>query len=153
MALDNFTTQLVGLIGGVAGLLSLGILLTKYVLEKPNLKIIIEQSFYNPPESHESNFSIFFIGLRIENKGRRNTTVHSFDLTFDYKNKTYSPPLIGGSEVIINADDTKRINLQFGLQKRQFVVPEGDIEDAILKIAHTFNKKTIEISKIKQGYS
>ncbi len=153
MVLDIFTTQIVGLIGAVSGLLSLSILLTKYILEKPNLKIIVEKAYYHPPDTVDANFSIFFILLRIENKGRRNTTFHTFDLTFDYQDKSYSPPLIDGrTETIIHADDSKRFNLQFGLQKRQFIIPSGDIENASLKIAHTFNKKTIEIPKIREGY-
>ena len=136
-------------------MLSLGILLTKYVLEKPKLKIIIEDVYYEQPQPSDSaNFSLFYVELRIENTGRRNTTAHTFVLTFDYKEKRYSPPLMDGKmEIIINAEGVRRQFLIFGLQKRQYIIPEGDINNAILDISHTFGKaKTINIPRIRQGH-
>lgn len=156
MGLEEITlSQIISLVGGIAGLVSLVVLITKYLLERPNLKFVVEDAYYNQPQPSDSaNFSQFYIGLRIENTGRRNTTVHSFVLTFNYKEKSYSPPLMDGRmEVIINADDVKRQILIFGLQKRQFIIPEGNIDNATLDISHTFGKaKTINILTIAQQH-
>jgi hypothetical protein len=156
MELQNITfVDIVSLVGGIAGLLSLGILILQFLLEKPKLHVVVENAYYNQPQPSDSaNFSLFHIPIRIENKGRRNTTVHSFTLTFNYQEKQYSPPLQDGRiEVIVIAEDVKRTHLIFALQKRQFVIPEGDIQNAVLEIVHTFDKQVIIIPKITHGSS
>lgn len=155
MSADDITfVQIFPFVGGIAGLLSIAILFIKYLFEKPKLEIIVEDAYYYPPNpSDTANFSEFYIDLRIENHGRRNTTVHSFNLAFSYKGKTYSPPLNGGrTEIVIVADDVQRKRLIFDLQKRQYVIPEGDIENATLEISHTYGRgQKIEIKKIRHG--
>ncbi len=132
-------------------MLSLGILLLKYVFEKPNLKTTVEKVYYTQPES-TYNFTTFYISLRFENVGRRNTTVHSVELSFTYKDENYSPQLLEGQvEVMVISDDVKRKHVNFGLQKHQYVIPEGDIYNATLKITHTHDKETITIPVIKQS--
>lgn len=156
MDLQNITfVDIVSLVGGIAGLLSLAILIIQFLLEKPNLNAVVENPYYDQPQPSDSaNFSLFHIPIRMENKGRRNTTIHSFLLTFNYKGTQYSPPLQDGKiEVIVNAEDVKRQHLIFALQKRQYVIPEGDIENAFLEVVHTFDKLVIPIPKITHGFS
>lgn len=148
------TTDITAIFGVIIGSISLALIIYKTLKEKPKLNIVVENPHYNQPQPSDSaNFSLFYIPIRIENKGRRNTTVHSFTLTFNYQGKQYSPPLQDGRiEVIVIAEDVRRKHLIFALQKRQFVIPEGDIKNAIFEIVHTFDKQVIPIPKITQGF-
>ena len=85
MILQNITfVDIISLVGGIAGLLSLTILILQFLLEKPILNAVVENPHYNQPQPSDSaNFSLFHIPIRLENRGRRNTTVHSFTLTFN----------------------------------------------------------------------
>ena len=152
MVLENITLQeLVSFIGGFAGMLSLSILLIRYVFEKPKLKIIIEKTYYTPPHDSTYNFTTFYIKLRFENKGRRNTTVHSAELSFEYQGKSYSPILPSSIELVVIADDVKRADLNFLLQKNQYIIPEGTIRNSKLKISHIYGSEDIVIDEIKMN--
>ena len=147
----QLVTQIISVVGGISGLISLGILLVKYVFEKPKLKTFVEEAYYGQSESN-SNLVFFHLSLRFENKGRRNTTVHGGDLNFMFKEKEYSLSLSRVlSEMIVIADDTKRASLELTLNKNLDKIPEGDIKNGILKIVHTHGKETIPIPIIKQG--
>jgi len=144
------TVEFIGIVGGIAGLLSLGIIILKEITKKPKLIYDVTKSSFYSPYRAEDNFFGFIIDFTVHNLGNRATTIHKAKLSFDYQGKHFQPPLSGQLNILMIPDRTAHKTIHFNHNRRT----DGDIKDKVqnceLIIEHTHGTKTISIPEINQ---
>lgn len=144
------TAEFIGIVGGIAGLLSLGIIILKEIRKKPKLICDVTNSYFYLPTRTEDHFIGFSIDLKIHNLGNRTTTIHKAKLSFDYQGKHFQPSMSGQLDVLMTPDRTEQKSIQFNHNRRT----DGEIKDKVqnceLIIEHTHGTKTISIPEMKQ---
>lgn len=145
----TFTDDL-AVIATIIACISLGLQFYKSWKERPQLSFKFENLYYFPPDKRQS--SIWYeihIFMLIDNLGNRNTTIHSANLSFDYKGKPYSLSCNLIFDNIIKADSTLRPRISFTIKETEINL-DSDIVDAKLEIHYTHKTKTINIPKIEK---
>lgn len=147
--MDNFT-NLTAFIGGIAGFISLAIIIYKTYTEKPILKFKLKDAYFWGYDTPENPMTSFSVSLTVSNKGQRSTTIHTVTFSFEYKGKTYMPTLQAMTPTQIPPDDTKSLLFSFYMkpEEGQF---SGTIEKGKLIIEHTHNKLIVEVVKMREA--
>ena len=136
--------------GAIVGSVGLAIVIYKTWRERPILVFKIEDQFCYPPDKRLSSvWNTITIRLRVDNKGERNTTIHSASISFDYKGKPYLEKIELTINNTINADSTLRPQISFNIKENELHL-DSDIKNLTLKIEHTHNTKTIMIPHIRK---
>ena len=144
------TAEFIGIVGGIAGLLSLGIIIIREITKKPKLIYDVTKSIFYLPYRKEENFIGFNIDLTVHNLGNRATTIHKAKLSFDYQGKRFQPEMAGQLNILMIPDRTVQKAIHFNHNRSI----SGDIKDKVqnceLIIEHTHGTKTISIPEINQ---
>lgn len=137
------------IVGTITGSSSLTILLYKIWREKPRLIFTIENAvwYIHHPDAKIITFSIL---MRIDNKGERNTTVHTANLSFEYEGKKYHTEIRTPSDLLVVSNGSIRKQLEYHLPRDEVTI-EDVIEKSTLSIEHTRGIKIIEIPTIKKS--
>lgn len=142
-------TNLTAFIGGIAGFISLAIIIYKTFTEKPILKFTLKDACFWYSDTPENPMSGFSVSLSVSNKGQRSTTIHKVSLSFVYEGKTYSPEMSMSSVTQLPPDDTKPLLFSFYLKPEDGRFT-SDINNGTLIIEHTHKELTICIPKIRK---
>jgi len=146
------TTEIIGVVGGIAGLISLGILIYKIAKERPKLSYEITDrvTFYTPHE--HQNFYNFSISIKFHNKGRIGTTIHSSKLSFKYEGEEFEIEDPRESPLILDPDSSTTKYCSFYIRKDE--VKNVNIKDLVtnclLTFRHTHGTLKVEIPEIKE---
>jgi len=144
------TAEFIGIVGGIAGLLSLGIIILKEITKKPKLIYDVTNTYFYAPIEKKDHFIGFSIDLKIHNLGNRTTTIHKAKLSFDYQGNNFQPLMSGQLDILMIPDRTEQKSIHFNHNRRT----DGEIKDKVqnceLIIEHTHGTKTISIPEMKQ---
>jgi len=146
------TAEIIGVIGGIAGLVSLGILIYKTAKERPKLSYdIFDRITFYPPDSN-SNFYNFSISIKFHNTGGRGTTIHRSKLSFKYDNKEYHIEDTRESPLTIYPDSstTKFCSFYIREDEAKGIHIKDAVTNCLLTFGHTHGTLKVEIPEIKE---
>jgi len=143
--------EIIGIVGGLAGLLSLTIIILQKITRKPKLNYHVTKSYFYIPTQKENHFIGFIVNLKIHNLGNRPTTIHKATLSFDYEGKNFQLSMTEQLDILMIPDRTEQRMLLFNHNRRT----DGEIKDKVqnceLVIEDTHGTKTILIPEIIQS--
>ena len=140
---------IIAIIGAITGSVSLGILIYKTWKERPNLTLTVESSswYVHHPDA---KFTIVSVMLRIDNKGERNTTIHSAKMYFKQNGKIYNAEKLSTLNSIVTASGTTNKSLDFHFPFKEIVI-ESDIANSTVILEHTHGILPVNIPIIKKS--
>jgi len=141
--------EMAAIIGAITGSVSLGIVIYKTTQERSKLSIQDKDAYHFPPLNENYNFHEFNVTLTVSNKGKRSTTIHSANLSFNFEGKTFRPEM-SGHTYFIQPDSSEKISLNFHTKKEEFS-KNVDLDNGTLELFHTHGKKTIQLQKIRNA--
>ena len=140
-------TELGVIVGVITGPVSLGLVIYKTLKEKPKIELeFVEANWFKRNE--HSIVTSFGVHVRIHNKGKERTTIHSAILTIEYEGKKF--PMDSGFEnIMVESSSSIVKQFIFNLPINQIKI-EKEITDAILIIKHTYKTEKMVIPSIKK---
>ncbi len=145
-------TEIVGVVGGIAGLLSLALIIYKTIREKPIISCEISgEPYYYNPSNESDNFISFSVNAKIHNRGSRHTTIHDWDLAFEYNNEKFKINNNNyGNPFQVNADSTRSQYFILNIKKEKGPFKDY-VKNCALTMYHTFGEITVPCEKIKES--
>ncbi|MBM3911001.1 MAG: hypothetical protein FJ356_05075 [Thaumarchaeota archaeon] len=139
--------EISAIVGAITGSVSLGIVVYKTIKDKPSLQFEIENQYFYVPREYE-NFTNITIVIKIHNRGERNTTVHSSELSFSENGKNYN---LHGKDYAasIPPDSSVTTFFQFELHKKDGEIKSKKFDGNII-ISYTHGKKEMKVTNIER---
>jgi hypothetical protein len=141
--------QIIGIVGGTAGMVSLAIVLYKTWKEKPRLSFTVEKTYWSIHTPQDPVFNPISISLRIDNKGDKGTTIYGTYLSFEYDHEHKTIKDDRGLSILVPPHETIRHLLNYYIKRNEFKI-ENNIKNATLTITYTHGQKKIEIPVIEE---
>ncbi len=110
--------EIIAILGAITGSVSLGLIIYKTWREKPILSINVKDAYHFPPVNESYNFREFSVGLVVNNRGTRSTTIHTSNLSFIFEGKTFNS--ISQRTYFIQPDSSEKISINFQIRKEEF---------------------------------
>ncbi len=143
----DYLTEIGVITGVVTGSVSLALVIYKTLKEKPNMQIKFIDGNWFKRHDH-SLVTSFGIHVRIDNKGERNTTVHSASLEIEYEGKKYSMKS-GIENIMVESSSSLVKQFIFNLSIDEIVIDEN-IVNSKLFLNHTHGTAKTDIPLIKK---
>lgn len=143
--------EIVGVVGGIAGIVSLGLIIYKAKRERPIISCEIDREpSYNQPQNESDNFITFSIGIKFHNRGLRPTTIHDWKLSFEYENKKFIVNKAYDNSFQINQDSSTTQFFPLNIKKEKGPFNDS-IKNSVFTIRHTFGEIVMQIENIKEN--
>jgi len=138
--------EIAAILGAVTGSLSLVLIIYKTWREKPKLAINVEDAYHFPPVNESYHFREFLVGLVVNNRGTRSTTIHTSNLSFIFEGKTFNSK--SQTTYFIRPDSSEKITINFHTRKEEFS-QNKNIDNGLLELIHTHGTEHIQLSQIR----
>ncbi len=145
--------EIIGVVGGTAGLISLVILIYKTVKERPRLSFeIMDRVTFYPPHENQ-NFYNFSISIKFHNKGRIGTTIHSSKLFFKYGKEEFEIEDPRESSLTLEPDSSTTKNCSFYIRKDEIknINIKDVVTNCLLTFRHTHGILKVEMPEIREN--
>jgi len=139
--------EIAAIIGAITGTAGLSIMIYKTIQEKAKLSVKVKDAYHFPPMNDSYNFHEFVIGLIVNNKGTRSTTIYSSNLSFSFEGKKFETN--SQQTYFIGPDSSEQINILFHIKKEDFS-KNIEIDNGSLELIHTHNTENIQLQKIRK---
>lgn len=139
--------EITAIIGAITGSVSLAMVVYKTIKDRPNLHCELGDCYYFTPNEND-NFTNFSVGVKIHNRGGRNTTIYNSNLLIKNNEKEFD---LASSTFAFSVpqDSTIVQYFQFGLKKKDGHVEKEPV-NSIMTLKHTYGEEKIEIKKIRK---